>query len=362
MRKTIVFWLVLTLGIGFSLFDVAKSAAAEKPIELNLTHIMSAVSYPNQAFKYYSDKIYERTKGRVKITVYPSGVLCPPDKVFQSVEAGIADIGHHCAAYTPGPFPASEACFLPLPADNAWSFSLMATDFWSHFKLKELENVHFFFGGTPGPYLIATVDKPILKPEDLKGLKMRAIGPAVDLMKMWGGTPVSMPMGDVYEALSKGVIDGGILPLEAIKGFKFGDHLKYATIAPVGISFPGFVVMNLKKWNELPKDIQEVFTKTNEEMKEWYASAWRYGDLEGMKYFVGLPGRKILKIAPADKEEWVRLAKPVTEKYIADKTAMGLPAADYVKYLWERGEYWNKKYPGDENIEAWAEKELLKAK
>ena len=52
------------------------------------------------------------------------------------------------------------------------------------------------------------------------------------------------------------------------------------------------------------------------------------------------------------------MVKPVTDKYIKDKTAMGLPAADYVKYLWERGEYWNKQYPGDDKVRAWAEKEL----
>ena len=361
MKKIFLLWLALTLVLGLSLGASTRPATA-KTIELNLSHIMSAVSYPHIAFQYYADKINERTKGRVKITVYASGVLTSPAKVYESVEAGINDMGHHCAAYTPGPFPASEALFLPLPAANAWAFSRMASDYWSHFKLKELGKVRVMFGGTPGPYLITTIDKPVLKPEDLNGLKMRAIGPAVDLMKMWGGTPVSIPMGDVYEALSKRVIDGGILPLEAIAGFKFGDHLKYATIAPVGVSFPGFVVMNSKRWNGLPKDIQEVFTKTNEEMKEWYARAWQYGDLQGVKYFTGLPGRKIMEISEADRERFIKLADPLTEKYVADQTAKGIPAKEYVKYLWERGEYWNKQYPGDDEVIEWVEREIKKGK
>jgi TRAP-type C4-dicarboxylate transport system substrate-binding protein len=360
MKRMMYLWLSLILVVGFSWVNSTQSVAAEKPIELNLSHIMSAVSYPHLGFQYYAKKINERTNGRVKITVYATGVLAPPAKVYESIVAGINDIGHHCSAYSPGPFPASEAAFLPLPAVNAYSFSRMATDFWAHFKLKELDKTIFFYAGTPGPYLIATVDKPVLKPEDLKGLKMRAIGPCVDLMKMWGGTPVSMPMGDVYEALSKKVIDGGILPLEAIASFKFGDHIKYATVAPVGVSFPGFVVMSLRKWNEMPKDIQEVFNRTNKEMIEWYAYVWQYGDLEGMNYFKALPGRKILEIPAAEKEAWIKLAKPLTDQYIKEKTAMGLPAADYVKYLWERGEYWNNNYPGDQKITAWVEKEIKK--
>jgi hypothetical protein len=67
-----------------------------------------------------------------------------------------------------------------------------------------------------------------------------------------------------------------------------------------------------------------------------------------------------LEIPAAGKQEWISLAKPLTDKYIADKTAMGLPAADYVKYLWERGEYWNKNYVGNDKVTAWAEKELKK--
>jgi len=116
MKRMMLLWLCLILVIGFSWVNSAKSAPAVKPIELNLSHIMSAVSYPHLGFKYYADD-------RVKITVYATGVLAPPAKVYESIIAGINDIGHHCSAYSPGPFPASETAFLPLPAVNAWSFS-----------------------------------------------------------------------------------------------------------------------------------------------------------------------------------------------------------------------------------------------
>lgn len=360
MQKKPVICLVLILIIGVSLSYAEQFAFAKKPIEFNLSHVFSAVSYPHLCLQYYSNKIHERTNGRVKITVHAAGVLVPQTKIFDSIKSGINHLGFHSISYTPGPFPASEACVLPLPAKNAWSYSHMVDSFWSDLKPKEIKDVKYCFAGTPGPYVIATVDKPVLKPEDLKGLKIRAIGSPVDLVKMWGGTPVSIAMGDVYEALSKGLIDGGILPFEAIAGFKFGESLKYVTIAPVGTSSPGFVVMNSRTWKKLPEDIKDVFNATNREMQEWYSSAFQYADLQGRKYFQSLSGRKILKIPEENKEEWIRLAEPVTEKYVSEKNAMGLPAADYVQYLLERGKYWNRKYPGDAKIGEWIEKELKK--
>lgn len=300
--------------------------------------------------------INERTDGVVTITVHPTGVITAPDKVFESVQAGLIDLGHHTPAYTPGVFAAGEALQNPLPAKNAYSFSHMATDFYAKYwdTMPEMTGVRFLFCGTPGPYVLAAIDSPITTLADMKGLKMRALGGAVDLVTNWGGTPVSMPMGDVYEGLSKGVLDGGVLPYEAIDGFKFYDHVKYTTPAPVGLSFPGFISMNMDSWNSLPADIQAVFNETTEEMIEWYASAWQYGDIVGIESFLS-QGGTIHEIPAGEQQEWIDLAKPVTEKYIADKTAMGYPAAEYVDYFWERGEYWNNNYPGDDVIRAWAE-------
>jgi TRAP-type C4-dicarboxylate transport system substrate-binding protein len=355
--------LVLILLLSLSGWAPKQAEA----LELKLAHCMSSVSVPHKLFEYYAAEIYKRSKGSVKITVYPSGVLTPPGQHYEAVKAGIVDIVHHSTPYTPEMFPVLEVMNLPVPAENVWVFDRAAADFASRFevnKLKELADVHFLaFAAGCGPRYVITRGKPALRPEDLKGLKLRCVGPQqVQQVKAWGASPVSLPMGEVFEGLSKGVIDGGILPGEPLKGFKLADVTKYLTLPPSAFFGNGVLVMNLKTWNRLPKDIQELFTKVSEEFVEWDARVWWYTDLDGMKYFLSLPGRTVTKVPGKERAEWEKLATPVTEKYIADKSAMGFPAKEYGKYLEERSEYWNKKQLDEKTCMEWVEKEILKLK
>ena len=358
-------YVLLALVLVSSLQGWAPKQA--EALELKLTHCMSSVSVPHKLFGYYADKIYESSKGRVKITVYPSGVLTPPNEHFEAVKAGIVDIVHHSTPYTPGMFPALEIMDLPVPAENVWVFDRAAADFISRFeakKLKELADVHFLaFAAGCGPRYIITRSKPVLRPEELKGLRLRCVGAQqVQQLKLWGAIPVAMPMGEVFESLSKGVIDGGILPGEALKGFKLADVTKYLTLPPSAFFGNGILVMNLKTWNTLPKDIQELFTKVSEEFIEWDARVWWYTDLDGTKYFRSLSGRTMLEVPVEERGKWEKLALTLTDKYISDKSAMGFPAMEYKKYLTERCEFWNKKQLGEKTCAEWVEKEILKLK
>jgi TRAP-type C4-dicarboxylate transport system substrate-binding protein len=340
-------------------------ACTSKPVEvirLNLSHCMSAASNPQKLYEYYADKIYERTNGRVLITVYPSGVLTPPGQHFEAAKSGVVDIVHHSLPYTPGMFPVVDIS-LPLPAENVWVYAHAAADFASQFKLgevQELADVHFLgYTAFTGPYYIVTCDKPVLSTEDLEGLNLRAIGSQMDVVKAWGGTPVSVPMGEVFDALSKGVIDGGLLPAEALKGYKFADVVKYLTPPPRIWYNIGMLVMNLETWNSLSKDIQDVFTETAEDLLEWDARVWWYNDLDGMQYFLSLPGREVLEVPSGEQAAWVAGAMPAMDTYIAGVSALGLPGADYIEYLEDRCEYWNGHQIDDQTCIDWVETEVL---
>ena len=108
--------------------------------------------------------------------------------------------------------------------------------------------------------------KEIKKLEDLKGMKIRCTGMAAKIVQALGATPVAMPMGDTYDALSRGVVDGSMAPQEALQGWKWGEVVKF-TIENFGSSYSTgmFVVMNKEKWNSLPPDIQKIIEQINEE-------------------------------------------------------------------------------------------------
>ncbi len=96
-----------------------------------------------------------------------------------------------------------------------------------------------------GPGLIHTVKKPVTKLEDLKGMKIRSTGLASKIITALGASPVGTTMPETYDALRTGVAEGATAPIQALKGFRWGEVVKY-TILNYGSSYSTgfFVAMN----------------------------------------------------------------------------------------------------------------------
>jgi TRAP-type C4-dicarboxylate transport system substrate-binding protein len=169
-----------------------------------------------------------------------------------------------------------------------------------------------------------------------------------------------MPMGEAFEALSKGVVEGQFAVPETLKGWKHGDVVKYVTIPPVSTSSCQFVVMNKNKWNSLPPDIQKVFTEVSAAFPDYHGHVWNYYDKAGLEYFQSLPGRELIVIPQDQRPAWQEAVEPVIEAYIKDKTAMGLPAKEYLDLFYNLIEYWQAKKPDIQVSVKWVEENLLK--
>jgi TRAP-type transport system periplasmic protein len=319
------------------------------------THLHTAL---NQKF---ADEIKKRTNGQVEITVYPVGTLNAPEKTYDSVVRGIADIGMVPPTWVAGRFPLSEIMEMPSDINSAWVSMKVYTDLFHKFPFKEYDDVHVLYLHGPGRNLITTKNTPVRKVEDMKGLKLRTGGGTVELIKAWGGVPRAMPMSEAYESLAKGVVDGTFAVAEAMKGFKLAEPVKYVIVPPVSTSSCQCVVMNKQKWSALPADIQMIFTDVSAEWGEKQSFVWMYYDKEGMDYFKSLGKDRQVIVIPADQKPlWEKASASVMDKYIADKQAMGLPMKDFVKYFRERVAYYVTKQPSEEQAVEWVETNLLK--
>lgn len=346
----------------FVLVSISTVRAAEAPIELKLAAQYPPQSLPGSTMQYFADLVQKRSNGRVKITVYPSNTLVPVEKAYEAGVTGISEIINCTPAYTAGRFPANDATLVPLAIKTAWTFTHTAQDFYDKFKAKEFDDTHVLFFNSCGPYVLMSKTKPILKPEDMKGMKLRAAGvQAGEIVKALGGTPVSVSMSEAYEAISKGVVDGLVVPAEALKPYKLADVTKYMTRLPLSFSNPNLTTMNKKKWESLPPDIQKIITDAAKEMVEVGAKAWWYGDIVGEEYFLGLGGgRKIYEIPRAEFPAWEKPLAPIRAAYVEKNK--NLPGNEYIKYLDERTEYWNGRQPDKKAVVEWVEKNLLKSK
>ena len=186
-----------------------------------------------------------------------------------------------------------------------------------------------------GPGLLHT-KTPVRKLEDLKGVKIRATGTTARIVSALGGTPVAMPMGDSYDAISRGVAQGIVCPAESLQGWKLGEVIKYTTQdfgAAYSVNF--FVVMNQRKWDSLPPDVQKAIDEVNAEWIDKTGSAWDEMDKSGTSFATGL-GDTIIPLSPQEDARWAQAVQPLFDEYVKEKSAKGLPAAEALKYARDR--------------------------
>lgn len=317
---------VLTAAIFF--FAGIGPAAGETKLTYSIffppTHVQA------KAAESWAKEIEKRTNGQVKITLFPGGTLTPADQCYDGVVKGISDIGMSAFAYTRGRFPVMEALDLPLGYPSGVVATRVANDFLKAMKPKALSDVKVLYLHAHGPGLLHT-KKPVKTMEDIKGMKIRSTGFSAKVIEALGGVPVAMPQGATYESLQKGVVEGTIGPIEVLKGWKQAEVIKYTTDCKnIGYTTAFFVVMNLKKWDALPKDTQKVFEDVSREWIDVHGKEWDTSDAEGRAFTLSL-GNQIIEPAPQEAARWKKAVRPAIDEYIKDTEAKNLPAKKAVK-------------------------------
>lgn len=358
--KSLCLVLILAL-VGVLVLTVACAPQEPQAIELTYSNFFPPTHLHSVLADQFCQEIERRSNGRVKITYYPGGTLTPAAQIYDGVVQGISDIGMSVLSYTMGRFPASELVDMPHGYPNGWVATMVANDFYQRFKPAEFDDVHVLYFHAHGPGVVLTTSKPVRKMEDLQGLVIRSTGVGAKIIEALGARGYGASQGEAYELMAKGTIDGSLTPREVLKGWNQAEVVRYVTgCYDIGYTADMFVVMNKDKWNSLPKDIQQIFTEVSQEWIEKHGMVWTYYDRKGIDYFLTFEGRELIELPPEEMARWVEATRPLIERYIEEKSAMGLPAAEYEAYLRERTSYWAQKAPTEEACVQWVEGELLK--
>ena len=332
--KRRLFPLLVCLAMVWALLIPGQARSAEeKVITLTYSNYFPVMHKNNIIAEQWSKEIEKRTNGRVKINYFPGGTLTPPVQTYDSVVRGIADIGFSLMGFNRGKFPLSEVIDLPLGCKTGYIATKMENAYFNKFKPKEFDEVKVMYLSGYGPSFINTSKKPINKVEDLKGLKIRSTGLTAKILQVLGAAPVGMPMNETYDAISRGVAEGVICPIEAMKGWKLADVIDYVNEVYGTSQTAGFyVVMNKGKWNALPKDIQQTVEKINEEWIEKQGRLWDEIDKEGRDFFVSQKGKKVVTITPEENARFAKAMAPVLADYVKDMKSKGLPGEEALKF------------------------------
>ena len=326
---------VLGAGCGKRQEQASEAAAAapKKPaIKLSYSVFFPPTHVQAKLAAEWAEEITKRTGGQVVITVFSGGSLTKADQCYQGVVDGVSDIGMSAFAYTRGRFPLLEGLDLPAGYPDGVSATRIANTLAAKYKPAETQDVKLFYVHAHGPGVLAT-KKPVAKLADMKGLKVRATGFCSKVVESLGGSPVSMPQGETYEALQKGVVDATFCPVETLKGWKQGEVINCVTDCKcIGYTTAFFVAMNMEKWAQLPADVQKTIEAVNAEWVVKHGQAWNDADAAGFTFIDELK-RDVVPLTLTEQALWVEKVTPLLQDYAARAAAKNLPGEAFLKDL-----------------------------
>jgi TRAP-type transport system periplasmic protein len=333
MREIRTLVLLAAAAILLSLVCSPHTMAADKVVTLKVANWFPITHKQTPLLESWCKEVEKRTNGKVKVNYYPGGTLVPATQTYDAVTRGISDVGNHVLGYTVGRFPLTEVIDLPHGYPNNTAPTKLANAFYAKFKPKEFNDVKVLWFHAQAPGLVHAKTKPIDQLDDLKGMKMRTYGSNAELMKLLGGVPVAMPMGDVYDALSRGVADGLMCAYEALEGFRIGELVKYSTENYATSYTAAFVViMNKDTWESLSPDVQKVIDQLSVEYADKYAAMWDDIDKSGKEYMLKRGG-KIISLSKEEEAKWVAKAQPLFDEYVKKMKEKGLPGEEALKFV-----------------------------
>ena len=308
----------------------AAGSAAAQEVVLKVHHFLPPQATIQAAFfNQWCEKIGKESAGKLKCQIYPAMQLGgTPPQLFDQARDGVADIIWTIPTYQAGRFLKSEVFELPFMAKNAETGSPALWEYIQKNSLDEFKGTKLIAAHLHDGSLLHFSGKQVKTLDELKGLKVRAptrIGSK--FLAALGAAPVQMPVPQVTEAISKGVIDGTMVPWEIVPTIKLQEVAKYhldsaATLPRMSNSI--FVVaMNQAKYDSLPPDLKKVIdANSGIETSKAIGKAFDATTEPGKKSAAAAGGVFDI-LSTAEYDRWNKATESVVTEWISDTNAKG---------------------------------------
>jgi TRAP-type transport system periplasmic protein len=330
MKRRSLFRSVLQGATAVALAAPALSGFAQQTVTLKFHTFMAPQSNVWLTMhKPWMEKVEKESGGRIKFEAYPAMQLGgTPVQLYDQARDGVVDIVWTLPGNTAGRFPRSEVFELPFMMNNAEATSKAFWEYMQTHAADEFKETHVIAFHVHGPGMFHTTGKQVTKPADLKGMKVR--GPTRQVTKMLasvGATPVGMPLPQIPDALSKGTIEGAVIPWEVVPSVKVHELTKFHTEFPAGspaLYTTTFVMaMNKAKYDSLPADLKKVIdANSGMAASAWLGKTQQSNDPVGRKAAADR-GNSIATFGAAETAEFKRLSSNIDDEWIADMDKRG---------------------------------------
>lgn len=318
-------------GAAVAALTAMPGVSQAQEVTLRMHTFIPPVANPGKTFLIpWAEKIGKDSGGRIKVQPFWAmqlGGKAP--QLLDQAKDGVVDIVWALPGFTPGRMPRVEPFELPFVHKDALSSTLALQDFQEKHLGPDLKDYHPLLLHVHDGFLFQT-KTPIQKMSDLKGQKLRAASRGgVWLLEALGATGVGLPLPQIPQALSKGVIDGVTLPYEiapAVKTPELVSH--FSTLAGsqprLGTNVFTFL-MNKDSYDSLPPDLRKVIDdNSGRNIAQAAGQNWRDIETPGRKIVEAQAKNKFYVIPEGEVAKMKTAAEPVFQRWYAEVAKAGI--------------------------------------
>jgi len=322
-----------TVGAVLACVALACSvpARAQQPLVIQFSHVVTPDTPKGKAAERFKQLAEERTKGRVKVEVYPNSQLYKDKEELEMLQLGsVQMLAPSLAKF--GPLGAREFEAFDLPYLFASYEELhkvtegpIGAGLLKKLEAKGIVGLAYWDNG----FKAMTANKPLRKPEDMRGLKVRIQSSKVldAQMRAVGAIPQVMAFSEVYQALQTGVVDGTENTASNIYTQKMHEVQKFLTVTDHG--YVGYaVIVNKKFWDGLPPDIRAALEGAMRDATNYGNHIAKQENDAALEAIRKSGKTQIIALTPDEKHAWKAALLPVHSQ-MADKIGKDLIQAIY---------------------------------
>ncbi len=316
----------------------------EAVITLMAATWMPAGSGQSQMVEDFLEDLKTGSDGRLDYEWHPGGALLGPADLYQGCVEGLVDVVMCALHYSPGRFPTMDALYQPVGIPSAWVATHVINDFYGKFRPAEVDDTHplFWHGSAP---LVMYTKKPVRELADLHGMMLRCGSSNNPVLEALGAKPSNVPMADVYEGISKNLLDGCMIGADGFTVWSLADVVAYATFPNVCGCDVFLVTMNNDKWNSLPADLREVVSSVSASYIDKACRMWE--DENTASCNLGKSkGVEFITLSAEEQALWKDALHPVLDNYAAGRVDAGESRREvegWLDYIAERVDYWTQE-------------------
>jgi C4-dicarboxylate-binding protein DctP len=282
-------------------------AHAQQPIILKFSHVVAENTPKGKGALKFKELAEARTKGRVKVEIYPNSQLFKDGEEMQMLQLGnVQMLAPSVSKFGPLGVREFEIFDLPYIFDNYEELHKVTSGPIGQALFKKLESkgivgLAYWDNG----FKDMSANKPLKTPADFRGLKMRIQSSKVldGQMRALGATPQVMAFSEVYQALQTGVVDGTENPPSNLYTQKMHEVQKYLTLSDHGV-IEYAVIANKKFWDALPGDVRTTLEGAMKDATKYANDIARQENEEALAKVKASGKTQIVALSPEEKKAW----------------------------------------------------------